>query len=256
LTVVESLVGSKKTTHISHVNSDGTSSEISVIESGCSSPTVENATQTFESINVKLSSDSNSQPNGIERIEVRLADVAVDSGETPNTALPEEAENQEQISDIPFSTTFPKFPVEGITTDVYESAPSNNLNNPEERTIQVLPEGLVIGALSAAASVYNTARAVISTIQNPRTENMEGLSQPLQRVATVQQNTVSANRPSGSNPMDQLIDMGFCNRQQNEMLLKKHKGDVALVVAELVNMNDNDWYASRHIPSSPPGFLD
>lgn len=45
--------------------------------------------------------------------------------------------------------------------------------------------------------------------------------------------------------------MGFSNRQQNEELLKKHKNDVALVVAELVNMNDNDWYASRHVPSAP-----
>lgn len=54
--------------------------------------------------------------------------------------------------------------------------------------------------------------------------------------------------------MDQLMEMGFCNRQQNEELLRKHKNDVAQVVGELVNLNDNDWYASRHVPPSAPTY--
>lgn len=254
ISIVESLVNNQKTTHISQVHSDGSSSEISVLESGCNSPSAENATQIFDSISVKFTT-TDSASSEVNRIEVSLDE---DSKKASAVEMPNKAVNKEQvitINDIPNNgSTFPKFPVEGVTNNLYEGTSANNSQNPEERTIQVLPEGLVIGALSAAASVYNTARAVISTIQQPRAE---GLAQPLPRTSGVQQEPpVTTVQSPSMQAMDQLIEMGFCNRQQNEMLLKKHKGDVALVVAELVNMNDNDWYNSRHVPRSPPGFLD
>nr|XP_015930853.1 uncharacterized protein LOC107457248 isoform X2 [Parasteatoda tepidariorum] len=249
LTVVEGLVNNQQTTTITQVATDGSSSEVSIIESDSSSPAVENVNQTFDSINVKLSSKDTFSEDEMNQIAARLTDCVTTVAESATNEV-----NQEQIIDIPNSATFPKFPVEGVTGDIFERQPLNP-NNPEERTIQVLPEGLVFGALSAAASVYNTAKAVISTIQQPK-ENVEGISQPLQRPTNIHTGTPSVNRSETLNPMDQLIEMGFCNRQQNETLLKKHNGDVAVVVAELVNLNDNEWYASRHVTPSPPGFLD
>ncbi|GFU31447.1 next to BRCA1 gene 1 protein [Nephila pilipes] len=229
LEIVEKQKSNRKT-NVSIVT-DGSSSEVSIIESGDNSPTIENATQTIGSINVRLISE------GITNDEVHIHS----STEKENVMQQEVIEVEDQSVDIPSNTTFPKFPVEFVNS-TYDPAPVPTLAPNEERTVQVLPEGLVTGALSAAASVYNTARAVISTIQQPRNAT-GGLSQELPS---------TRNDSAALNPMVQLIEMGFCNRQQNEELLRKHNGDVALVVAELVNLNDNDWYASRHIPSPPP----
>ena len=46
--------------------------------------------------------------------------------------------------------------------------------------------------------------------------------------------------------MKQLSEMGFCDRQLNEKLLKKHNMDVSKVVTELLHENDNNWSAERH----------
>ncbi len=46
--------------------------------------------------------------------------------------------------------------------------------------------------------------------------------------------------------MNQLHEMGFCDRQLNEKLLKKHNMDVSGVVTELLHENDNDWSFVRH----------
>ncbi|XP_023931063.1 uncharacterized protein LOC106164353 isoform X2 [Lingula anatina] len=46
--------------------------------------------------------------------------------------------------------------------------------------------------------------------------------------------------PKPSTPMDQLINMGFGNRAQNQYLLEKHSYDVQKVVEELVN-DANAW---------------
>ncbi|GFW13352.1 next to BRCA1 gene 1 protein [Trichonephila clavipes] len=208
---------------------DGSSSEVSIIESGDNSPVVENAAQTIESVNLKLISE------GITN------EIAHDLDTVVNAVQQEVIEVEDQNGDIPSNTTFPKFPVEFVSS-TYDPTPAPALVSKDERTVQVLPEGLVTGALSAAASVYNSAWAVLSTIQQQKNAT-EGLSQELPT-------TVNAAPPLI--PMVQLIEMGFCNRQQNEELLRKHSGDVTLVVAELVNQNDNDWYASRHIPSPPP----
>lgn len=46
--------------------------------------------------------------------------------------------------------------------------------------------------------------------------------------------------------MQQLLEMGFCNREQNKALLQKHNNNVQAVVAELIGQTNDGWYASRH----------
>ncbi|XP_072047079.1 LOW QUALITY PROTEIN: next to BRCA1 gene 1 protein-like [Amphiura filiformis] len=48
---------------------------------------------------------------------------------------------------------------------------------------------------------------------------------------------------SQASPMDQLIEMGFGNRQQNQSLLEKHNDDVSRCVQELLHEGDNDWHS-------------
>lgn len=52
--------------------------------------------------------------------------------------------------------------------------------------------------------------------------------------------------PKGNGPMGKLREMGFCNREINEELLKKHNDDVEAVVQELLSMTENDWMNQRH----------
>jgi hypothetical protein len=210
---------------ISHnVSADGSSSEISIIESGESSPTAENAMPEISSIHIAVTSD----------IDQKIVDE-LESDVITSDVKQEEPEIEEQSADIPGSSaTFPKFPVEGITS-IYEPATSNT----EERSVQVLPESIVTVPLNVASTVYNATKQAMTTYLRRNLNEghiLEG----------------AAGRTQ--NPMDQLKEMGFCNRQMNEELLKKHKNDVALVVGELVNLNDNDWYASRHVPPTTPTF--
>lgn len=52
--------------------------------------------------------------------------------------------------------------------------------------------------------------------------------------------------PKEVGPMAKLKEMGFCNRELNEKLLKKHNDDVETVVQELLSTTENDWMAQRH----------
>ncbi|CAG2226604.1 NBR1 [Mytilus edulis] len=52
--------------------------------------------------------------------------------------------------------------------------------------------------------------------------------------------------PKEAGPMAKLKEMGFCNRELNEKLLKKHNDDVETVVQELLSTTENDWMAQRH----------
>ncbi len=45
---------------------------------------------------------------------------------------------------------------------------------------------------------------------------------------------------------DQLVEMGFGNRQHNKELLKKHKGSISSCVQELLQEQDDTWHAARH----------
>lgn len=49
-----------------------------------------------------------------------------------------------------------------------------------------------------------------------------------------------------ASPMDQLIEMGFANRDLNRSLLQKYDNNVHQVVQELINTTDDTWADSRH----------
>ncbi|XP_067869471.1 NBR1 autophagy cargo receptor a isoform X2 [Heterodontus francisci] len=82
---------------------------------------------------------------------------------------------------------------------------------------------LVKGALSVAASAY---KALFSGD------------------TSVTQAEVTENQTASM--MDILFEMGFCDKQLNMKLLKKHSNNLIEVVTELLHINENDWYANRH----------
>ncbi|CAN7946137.1 unnamed protein product [Ixodes pacificus] len=98
-----------------------------------------------------------------------------------------------------------------------------------------LPEALVNGALSAAATVYNTAKTVFSGIQ-PR----QGVPMDQRRLSS------SDWSPPASRlcPQEKLFEMGFRNHQLNSVLLKKHSGDIQKVIEELISANIDSWSSS------------
>lgn len=51
---------------------------------------------------------------------------------------------------------------------------------------------------------------------------------------------------SQASPMDQLVDMGFADRQRNQGLLEKHNDNVSRCVQELLHEGHNDWHSGRH----------
>ncbi|XP_078080108.1 NBR1 autophagy cargo receptor a isoform X2 [Mustelus asterias] len=82
---------------------------------------------------------------------------------------------------------------------------------------------LVKGALSVAASAYKALfSGDTSVTQAEATENQT------------------------ASMMDILFEMGFCDKQLNMKLLKKHSNNLIDVVTELLHINENDWYANRH----------
>lgn len=46
--------------------------------------------------------------------------------------------------------------------------------------------------------------------------------------------------------MSRLFEMGFCDRQLNLRLLKKHDCNILQVVTELLRISDDDWYSHRY----------
>ncbi|XP_077483277.1 uncharacterized protein LOC144093597 [Amblyomma americanum] len=99
-----------------------------------------------------------------------------------------------------------------------------------------LPEALVNGALSAAATVYNTAKTVFSGIQQER-----------QRISSPQWTPPSTCLA----PENKLFEMGFRNRELNSVLLKKHSGDIQKVIEELINANAESWSTARPMEGPP-----
>ncbi|XP_075436312.1 next to BRCA1 gene 1 protein isoform X2 [Ascaphus truei] len=83
--------------------------------------------------------------------------------------------------------------------------------------------GLVKGALSVAASAYKALFAGQPEMaQPPCSEDQAGAMMAI------------------------LLEMGFCDRQLNQRLLRKHKYNLMDVVTELIQINDNDWYSARY----------
>ncbi|XP_028712721.1 next to BRCA1 gene 1 protein isoform X4 [Peromyscus leucopus] len=83
--------------------------------------------------------------------------------------------------------------------------------------------GLVKGALSVAASAY---KALFS-------------GPPVTAQPIVSEDETAAL-------MAHLFEMGFCDRQLNLRLLRKHNYNILQVVTELLHINNNDWYSHRY----------
>ncbi|XP_074079901.1 next to BRCA1 gene 1 protein isoform X1 [Macrotis lagotis] len=83
--------------------------------------------------------------------------------------------------------------------------------------------GLVKGAMSFAASAYKALFAGPPVTSQPK---------------------VSEDQTAAL--MAHLFEMGFCDRQLNLRLLKKHNHNILHVVTELLQMNNNDWYTHRY----------
>ncbi|XP_021034003.1 next to BRCA1 gene 1 protein isoform X5 [Mus caroli] len=83
--------------------------------------------------------------------------------------------------------------------------------------------GLVKGALSVAASAY---KALFS-------------GPPVTAQPVVSEDQTAAL-------MAHLFEMGFCDRQLNLRLLRKHNYNILQVVTELLQVNNNDWYSHRY----------
>ncbi|XP_010641286.1 next to BRCA1 gene 1 protein isoform X2 [Fukomys damarensis] len=83
--------------------------------------------------------------------------------------------------------------------------------------------GLVKGALSVAASAY---KALFS-------------GPPVTAQPVVSEHQTAAL-------MAHLFEMGFCDRQLNLRLLRKHDYSLLQVVTELLQISNNDWYSHRY----------
>lgn len=79
------------------------------------------------------------------------------------------------------------------------------------------------GALSVAASAY---KALFS-------------GPPVTTLAIASEDQTAAL-------MAHLFEMGFCDRQLNLRLLRKHNYNILQVVTELLQVNNNDWYSHRY----------
>ncbi|NWW48943.1 NBR1 protein, partial [Pedionomus torquatus] len=82
---------------------------------------------------------------------------------------------------------------------------------------------LVKGALSVAASAYKALFAGPPIIE--------------QQPAAMEEHTAAL--------LSSLCEMGFCDRQLNLQLLKKHNNNMVQVVTELLQIRNSDWYSSR-----------
>ncbi|NXY76857.1 NBR1 protein, partial [Glareola pratincola] len=81
---------------------------------------------------------------------------------------------------------------------------------------------LVKGALSVAASAYKALFAGPPVIE---------------QAAATEEHTAAL--------LSSLCEMGFCDRQLNLQLLKKHNNNMVQVVTELLQISNSDWYSGR-----------
>ncbi|NXX97062.1 NBR1 protein, partial [Centropus bengalensis] len=82
---------------------------------------------------------------------------------------------------------------------------------------------IVKGALSVAASAYKALFAGPPIME--------------QQPAAPEEHTAVL--------LSSLCEMGFCDRQLNLRLLKKHNNNMVQVITELLQINNSDWYSSR-----------
>ncbi|XP_077562805.1 next to BRCA1 gene 1 protein-like [Haemaphysalis longicornis] len=125
---------------------------------------------------------------------------------------------------------------EGSASKTTKSAFSTRKTYKVEGVGDALPEALVNGALSAAATVYNTAKTVFSGMQPER-----------QRMSSPEW----APPPTHAATENKLFEMGFRNRQLNSVLLKKHSGDIQKVIEELISATAESWPAEAPVEGPP-----
>ncbi|KAL4660472.1 next to BRCA1 gene 1 protein [Arapaima gigas] len=104
------------------------------------------------------------------------------------------------------------------------ASPSETTDSPDLRARGGIAGGLVKGALSVAASAY---KALFTGQPGPSLPSADSTKQDATMMAV-------------------LLEMGFGDRQLNQRLLRKHNHNLLEVVNELVQMTDNEWYATRY----------
>ncbi|XP_069608001.1 next to BRCA1 gene 1 protein isoform X12 [Ranitomeya imitator] len=103
------------------------------------------------------------------------------------------------------------------------SSPRSVFDHSRQHTRSSIAGGLVKGALSVAASAYKALFVGQQETMMPQcSEEQAGAM------------------------MAVLLEMGFCDRQLNQRLLRKHNYNLMDVVTELIQINDNDWYSARY----------
>ncbi|KAM3922816.1 next to BRCA1 gene 1 protein isoform 3-T3 [Leptodactylus fuscus] len=101
--------------------------------------------------------------------------------------------------------------------------PRSVFDHTRQHTRGSIAGGLVKGALSVAASAYKALFVGQQETAMPQcTEEQAGAMLAV------------------------LLEMGFCDRQLNQRLLRKHNYNLMDVVTELIQINDNDWYSARY----------
>ncbi|KAM4623215.1 next to BRCA1 gene 1 protein isoform 2-T2 [Discoglossus pictus] len=101
--------------------------------------------------------------------------------------------------------------------------PRNCFDHSRQHPRVSIAGGLVKGALSVAASAYKALFTGQQESAEPTcTEEQAGAMMAI------------------------LLEMGFCDRQLNQRLLRKHNYNLMDVVTELIQINDNDWYSARY----------
>lgn len=133
-----------------------------------------------------------------------------------------------------------------------ESAnPATTINDSEdgEKLVDIFPEGLV----SAAASIFNSARQALSSVQWVSAAPNSDMTPPFRLYRAAEQSGgTGAPQSLSASPNDYatlsaiLWDMGFCNNAANAAVIEKHCGDLGKIIDELLHQYDNDWHAHRH----------
>ncbi|CAN7984222.1 unnamed protein product [Ixodes hexagonus] len=161
----------------------------------------------FQDPVVTDSDSSNSEASVSTRPDDSTLQVATEEHQRKPATTPAGGESEDKATRKPAFSSRKIYKVEGVG--------------------DALPEALVNGALSAAATVYNTAKTVFSGIQPTDHHRLSSSdwSPPASRVC----------------PQEKLFEMGFRNRQLNSVLLKKHSGDIQKVIEELISANIDGW---------------
>ncbi|XP_071791513.1 uncharacterized protein [Asterias amurensis] len=159
-------------------------------------------------------------------------DTNVDAPDVVNQAIGER--DQEVFHDAVEPTVGDEPRVAGEATE-NENAPAADQNEEDQDPMEVLgytAQKAMELAGGFVKQAFGQAAMSVNALLNP---------QPLPE---------QAEWPAHSSQLlsaeDQLVEMGFGNRQHNKELLKKHNGSISNCVQELLQQQDDTWHAARH----------